>query len=309
MTTNSLTWYQTLGPHKRKVIQDLHRIKPTWNLVALVFVAAWFVVGGIVTSFPYWFVRLPGYILIGLLIHGMANFMHEAIHGNLFGKSTKWNRWFGFIMGVPSLFSMTAYRVVHLLHHKHNRTQDDPDEFKNVTTNKAILSILFYLWLFMGMLVYLFHVPLTAFAKGKRKDRVAMGIEYGILLACYGTLLYLAVKFDFFPTVLHCWFIPLLVGSFFGNIRGWAEHMLTFPGHPLTETRTVKSNRAFSFLNINLNYHLEHHLFPGIPWYNLPKLHELLIDDYQSAGASIYHSYFRFLFDAFRAGVHKVVPA
>ena len=67
----------------------------------------------------------------------------------------------------------------------------------------------------------------------------------------------------------------------FGNVRSWAEHALTRPGDPLTCTRTVTSNRVVSFLMCNLNYHLEHHLFPGVPWYNLPALHALLADEYR----------------------------
>ena len=29
----------------------------------------------------------------------------------------------------------------------------------------------------------------------------------------------------------------------------------------------------------NVNYHLEHHLFTRCPWYNLPKAHEMLINN------------------------------
>jgi fatty acid desaturase len=61
-------------------------------------------------------------------------------------------------------------------------------------------------------------------------------------------------------------------------------------------------------LNINLNYHIEHHLFPGVPWYNLPKVHALLLEDYKAAGSSIYGSYTHFLFDAFRTGIHGLAP-
>ena len=93
-----------------------------------------------------------------------------------------------------------------------------------------------------------------------------------------------------------------MFAAMLGNIRGWAEHTRTDPGHPLTETRTITSTRFFSFLNINLNYHLEHHLFPGVPWYNLPKVHRILLDDYKAAGSSIYSSYSRFMFDALRTG-------
>ena len=33
-------------------------------------------------------------------------------------------------------------------------------------------------------------------------------------------------------------------------------------------------NPVFRFLYLNMNYHLEHHLFPAVPYYNLPALHE-----------------------------------
>lgn len=87
-------------------------------------------------------------------------------------------------------------------------------------------------------------------------------------------------------------------------MRSWAEHALTRPGHPLTHTRTVTSNLVVSFLMCNLNYHLEHHLFPGVPWYNLPRVHALLADEYRRAGAFVHRSYLGFLREAARAGVH-----
>ena len=43
-------------------------------------------------------------------------------------------------------------------------------------------------------------------------------------------------------------------------------------------TRTVLLNPVFSFLYANMNYHIEHHMFPMVPYYNLPKLHELVKD-------------------------------
>ena len=37
-------------------------------------------------------------------------------------------------------------------------------------------------------------------------------------------------------------------------------------------TRTVYMNPIFRFL-YSMNYHLEHHLFPDVPYYSLPALH------------------------------------
>ena len=39
-------------------------------------------------------------------------------------------------------------------------------------------------------------------------------------------------------------------------------------------TRTVYMNPVFRFLYLNMNYHVEHHLFPSVPYPALPKLHE-----------------------------------
>jgi len=98
----------------------------------------------------------------------------------------------------------------------------------------------------------------------------------------------------------------MIIAMIFANVRSWAEHTQTIPGDLLTQTRTVVSNRVVSFLMCNLNYHLEHHLCPSIPWYNLPAMHKLMQDEYRRRNSFIYTSYLRFLFDAFRNGVHGI---
>ena len=40
-------------------------------------------------------------------------------------------------------------------------------------------------------------------------------------------------------------------------------------------TRSVYLNPILSFLYWHMEYHVEHHMFPSVPSYNLPKLHEL----------------------------------
>ncbi len=43
-------------------------------------------------------------------------------------------------------------------------------------------------------------------------------------------------------------------------------------------TRTVLMNPIFRFLYLNMNYHVEHHMFPAVPYYNLPQLHAEIRD-------------------------------
>ena len=131
-----------------------------------------------------------------------------------------------------------------------------------------------------------------------------MAREYGLMLLLYGVAIGLAASLGRLDVVVHGWLIPLAVAIAFGNARSWAEHALTVPGDPLTHTRTVTSNRVVSLLMCNLNNHLEHHLCPGVPWYNLPRLHALLAPEYRAAGAFVHRSYLRFLWEAARVGVH-----
>ncbi|HEY5206353.1 MAG TPA: fatty acid desaturase, partial [Roseiarcus sp.] len=43
--------------------------------------------------------------------------------------------------------------------------------------------------------------------------------------------------------------------------------------------RTVYMNPIFRFLYWNMNYHVEHHIFPTVPYHALPKLHQAIKAD------------------------------
>ena len=307
MQTTQSDWYRSLDAETKSAIRELQRLKPLWNLTAVFFVLLWACLGVLVMSESHWSLRLVGYVVMGMIIHGLGNFMHEGIHGNLF-RNRRWDRWLGFLAGVPTLFSVSAYGINHLLHHKHTRTEQDPDEIVNITRNRTLLSLIFYAWFFMGTFIFSFRVSYVAHTRGTRQERVAVVTEQLLIVLSVGGLLISAWAFGFLDVVLHCWIIPLLLASGFANIRASAEHQLTVADHPLRQTRTVTSNPFYSFFNINLNYHLEHHLFPGVPWYNLPKVHRLLLPEYERVGASVYSSYFGLLWDAFRIGVHGRTP-
>ena len=300
--TLGIAWVRGLDPALRASIRDLHRLRPAWNLVILVHLALWVVAGAIVLRSPPWPIRLACYAAIGSAIHSLAIVMHEAIHSTLF-RRRRLDRWAGFLLGMPALFSMTAYKVAHLVHHRHTRTGLDPDDFANVSSSRVLRSLVFYAWLLVGMLAYMVHVPLGALRLGLPRERRAIALEYGLMALIYGAASWLASALGRWDVVIHAWAIPLVVAIAFGNARSWAEHALTDPGHPLTQTRTVTSNRLTSFLMCNLNYHLEHHLFPGVPWYNLPRVHALLLGEYRAAGAFVHRSYLRYLCEAARVGV------
>lgn len=87
--------------------------------------------------------------------------------------------------------------------------------------------------------------------------------------------------------------LPSLYGRWllvvFGTTQhaGLAEDVLD---HRLN-TRTVHLDPVLRFLYLNMNYHLEHHMFPSVPYRNLPRLHRLVADDLPPAHRGLVHAY------------------
>lgn len=56
-------------------------------------------------------------------------------------------------------------------------------------------------------------------------------------------------------------------------------------------SRTVLMNPVSRFIYWNMNYHVEHHMFPMVPFHALPQLHELIKHDLPAPNPSIWHGY------------------
>ena len=63
------------------------------------------------------------------------------------------------------------------------------------------------------------------------------------------------------------------------RLRSLAEHYAIPRQNILSGSRTVKAKWFEGFLIAphNVSMHLEHHLFPYVPWHRLPELHNRLM--------------------------------
>ena len=124
-----------------------------------------------------------------------------------------------------------------------------------------------------------------------------------------GTIFYISIQYHFLGYILNFWFIPtavvgLALGLFFDYL----------PHRPFKERDRWKNARVYpnSILNVLImgqNYHLIHHLWPSIPWYNYqPAYYAMkpLLDEkgcHQSLGLLQGKDFFNFLYDVF-LGIH-----
>merc|ERR1711871_550714 len=99
---------------------------------------------------------------------------------------------------------------------------------------------------------------------------IQLSFNFGIVYFCgWGPLLYL-----FFCM------------QFAGGIHPMASHFLAEHMVFAGEVETVSYYGPLNLLAWNVGYHNEHHDFPTVAWYNLPKLREIAIEEY---GKMPYH--------------------
>jgi fatty acid desaturase len=87
--------------------------------------------------------------------------------------------------------------------------------------------------------------------------------------------------------------LPRLYGAWHNVLVGLLQHgglADNVLDHRLN-SRTVYMNPVSRFLYMNMNYHVEHHMFPMVPFHALPKLHELIKHDLPKSNPSIWHAY------------------
>ena len=101
-----------------------------------------------------------------------------------------------------------------------------------------------------------------------------------LLLLFHGSMLVIGL-------ISGLWVLPLIFSlsvftanwlSYFVGLTqhcGLREHSLDFRKN----TRSVKLNPLFSFLYWRMNWHIEHHMYAGVPCYNLAKLYNEIKDD------------------------------
>jgi len=86
---------------------------------------------------------------------------------------------------------------------------------------------------------------------------------------------------------------PRLYGTWHMVLTGLLQHIGladNVTDHRLN-SRTVYMNPVSRFIYWNMNYHVEHHMFPMIPYHALPRLHALIKHDLPAPNPSMWHAY------------------
>ena len=257
----------------------------------------------IIARVPFWkLVMLP----LGIVTIFLFTLLHETIHRNAFVQN--WlNQLVARICGFLILVPATWFRQFHLEHHRETQNPDKDPEL--ASPRPATLRQ--FLWHITGLPLWaslcgsLFNSAAgkmeTYIPQSSRRD---VRIEAIISLGLYGVLAGVSFYYQN-PVLLFIWVIPVLLGQPFLRLYLLAEHaMCPHSDNMLENSRTTHTNWLVRKLSWNMPYHVEHHAYPGVPFYQLPKLYELIKPNHHIT-ADGYLGFYRVFISHLLAGPSK----
>ena len=213
---------------------------------------------------------------------------HECTHGSAFSTPLA-NRLGAWLTSIPFLMAPIVYRTFHFEHHRH--TQDpalDPELLGKTAGMRNPVGWRDWLALTSGLGMIRAKLLLArtfAFTPREQwaavapwwehcKDPDALTRQCRILLGIWSiTLVLLLFALPAGAWILFAWWLS----NVFMQLWISAEHTgLPTSGAIVERTRSVTSNAFVRWWLWNMNYHAEHHAWPGMPWHALPAAHAMI---------------------------------
>lgn len=239
------------------------------------------------------------YLLCVIGLHRAGIFGHELTHRPNYGAMRPfywfWNLTIGSLIMVPS----SRFYQAHKIHHQTGtfRTKEDPQYLLVRTDFKLALFVLLILPFLTP--IYCLLQSLIASIGGMKLEKqfdqfsqkhfnfststpVPEDKKNEVIWLSRLSIFYFFCLITFFPEYLGFYYAVLVGAWFLIVLRIPLEHELTQYAASSTQedqmydSFTVETPLAVIIQPIGFRYHTAHHMYPGVPYHNLPKLHEHL---------------------------------
>jgi fatty acid desaturase len=276
-------WRQALSKEDIKHLLVMRDWR-SWLSVALNW-AIVFAAFALVVRWPNPLTVLVALFVIGARQLGFAVLMHEAAHRSLFADRKTNDVVGNWLCAYPVWSDTKPYRPYHLQHHAKNWTDEDPDIGLAQPFPIDKDSFRRKVWRDLSGQTGWKRLKATVrrdlgLSKGRVKRTFDAGLDafHGVLITNVVLLAILTLAGH--PALYILWVVAWLTTySLVMRIRSIAEHaMIPDPADEMKNTRTVAA-RWWERLLIApncVNFHLEHHLLPTVPHYNLRRMHRML---------------------------------
>jgi fatty acid desaturase len=229
---------------------------------------------------------VPAFLLYGTIYSSCDARWHECAHGTPF--RTRWlNETFYLIVSIMNMKEGTFTRWSHTRHHTETIMVGLDPEIQVMRPADLRRVLLDFLWIpdaiqmLRVMVVHALGIP-----SKEARDFVPQS-EWRKMFWWSRFYLFTYVLMIVWSVSVRSW-LPLLFFPVARLYGGWLHQIFALTQHAgLAEnvrdhrlnTRTVQLNPVLRFLYCSMNYHIEHHMFPTVPFHALPKLHERIQPD------------------------------
>ena len=284
-------WYQCPVPRAElKALMkrdDAHAIRDTALWYALILGSGALFVHGWFAGWSAWALLAAYWLYATLYSSPSDSRWHECGHGSAFKT-----RWMNDVVYQLAAFQLTRrptrWRWSHARHHTDTLVTGRDPEF-NVTLPPDIPALVLNFFAIKNVPHEVWtalrhatghlgaeektYIPEMAWPSAVRTSR-AWVLAWALII---GT----AVATQSWLPLLLLGPLPSMAGAWLMHTLGLTQHA-GLPENVLDHrlnSRTILMGPVLRFLYWNMNYHVEHHMFPLVPYHALPRLHALMRDD------------------------------
>ncbi len=278
-------------------LKALHRKRPWLHFaIALRQLAILVAMPLLIYHFPNPFVVVPAIILQGFTVFNFSILLHEVVHKCVFNKdSAGWTARLGQLYGTLSGLSCAQFTRWHMDHHE--QLGDAAADPKRAHLSPKIHAR-WYKLLYCTPALYpiYFAAARRASAAYSPELRARIAVErrtsIGFHLAVMGLMAWLVSP----AFALLAWAIPIfIVFPVAFTLNRLGQHYVIDPDDVAQWSTLIRPNALWNFIFLYSSYHLEHHYFPAVPFYNLEALQRELDPFYAKRGIPSF-SYTRLLY-------------
>jgi len=267
----------------RDEMREFHRKEPVRHLAvaarqfAILAIATW-----VLIRFDNPLIWIPVAIVQGFTVFNFTVLLHEVVHHTVFDRRRPaLERALGFLYAIPSGISASQFTRWHLDHHAElGSDEDDPKRhhlspkvnarwYKLLYCTPALFPIYFRA---ARRESSTYPAPLQRAIARERKISMLFHLS-ALALIWYAFGFYATLRASIIPVFF---IFPI---AFTLNRLG--QHYDIDPTDPAKWGTLMRGHWFWDFVYLNSNYHLEHHYFPGVPFYRLPQVQKALVPFYE----------------------------
>jgi fatty acid desaturase len=230
-------------------------------------------------------VWIPLAFVQGFTVFNFTVLLHEVVHHTVFdGRRLRWERALAWLYAVPSGISSSQFTRWHLDHHAELGSDEDDPKRHHLSPK---VNARWY------KLLYCSPALFPIYFRAARKESATyppelqrqIAVERRVSIASHLAVLAIILAAFGGTAALRAYIVPVFfVFPIAFTLNRLGQHYDIDPTDPAKWGTLMRGHWFWDFAFLHSNYHLEHHYFPGVPFYRLPALQRALAPFYRERG-------------------------